>query len=110
MSATAFRHDPGRPLTANDLNALTAILDQHLRVREDQIQALLCSDPGATAPMARHRALALAHAAAAEVDAAMVRITDGSYGRCFRCSRPITPERLYSRPQARLCLACAAEQ
>ncbi|GAA5145902.1 hypothetical protein GCM10023340_15990 [Nocardioides marinquilinus] len=44
----------------------------------------------------------------AEVDAALARVADGSYGVCERCGRPIAPERLEARPTARTCVSCPA--
>ncbi|WP_319804204.1 TraR/DksA family transcriptional regulator [Nocardioides dongkuii] len=44
----------------------------------------------------------------AEVDAALARLADGSYGTCVRCGRPVPPERLAARPAAATCVACAA--
>ncbi|MBM0274952.1 TraR/DksA family transcriptional regulator [Micromonospora tarensis] len=46
----------------------------------------------------------------AELDAALRRVDDGSYGRCERCSRPIPAERLAARPSARTCVACASRR
>jgi DnaK suppressor protein len=43
----------------------------------------------------------------AELDAARERLAEGTYGRCERCGRPIAPERLSARPEARFCIACA---
>ncbi|MET8043845.1 TraR/DksA C4-type zinc finger protein [Micromonospora sp. NPDC005215] len=43
----------------------------------------------------------------AELDVALQRVDDGSYGVCERCSRPIPAERLVARPSARTCVACA---
>jgi DnaK suppressor protein len=43
-----------------------------------------------------------------ELDAAIGRITTGSYGLCERCGLPIAPARLEARPTARRCIACAA--
>ncbi|MCK6065031.1 MULTISPECIES: TraR/DksA family transcriptional regulator [Microbacterium] len=43
----------------------------------------------------------------AEIDAAMARIADGTYGICARCGRPIPAERMKVRPTASLCVACA---
>jgi DnaK suppressor protein len=40
----------------------------------------------------------------AEIDAALRRIEDGTYGVCERCGKPITPERLAAIPWARLCI------
>ena len=43
-----------------------------------------------------------------EVDAALARIEDGTYGTCARCHRPVPVERLRALPTARTCVACAA--
>ncbi|MFG2050465.1 TraR/DksA family transcriptional regulator [Micromonospora sp. NPDC048935] len=43
----------------------------------------------------------------AELDVALRRIDEGSYGICERCFRPIPAERLVARPSARTCVACA---
>ena len=39
-----------------------------------------------------------------EIDAALVRIDDGSYGLCSACGRPISEERLEAVPYATLCI------
>jgi RNA polymerase-binding transcription factor DksA len=44
----------------------------------------------------------------ANVDLALARIEDGSYGSCQRCGQPITAERLTARPAASTCIRCAA--
>jgi RNA polymerase-binding protein DksA len=41
-----------------------------------------------------------------EIDSALGRIDDGSYGKCTNCSREIAPERLEARPWATLCIDC----
>jgi RNA polymerase-binding protein DksA len=43
----------------------------------------------------------------AEVDAALARVAEGSYGTCERCGNPIAPGRLEARPVARTCIDCA---
>jgi DnaK suppressor protein len=43
-----------------------------------------------------------------EIDAALRRIDDGSYGGCERCEEPINPRRLDADPTARLCIDCAS--
>ena len=48
-------------------------------------------------------------AALAAIDAALVRIGEGSYGRCLRRGEPIGRERLEARPAAELCIDCARE-
>jgi DnaK suppressor protein len=67
-------------------------------------------DPeGATIGFERAQLTALRAAARqriAEVDEALARLDDGTYGICERCHRPIAPERLAARPFARTCVTC----
>ena len=46
----------------------------------------------------------------AEIDAALKRIDDGTYGTCTHCGHEIPPERLEARPWATLCIACKRER
>jgi RNA polymerase-binding protein DksA len=39
-----------------------------------------------------------------DIDAALRRVEDGSYGRCQRCGEPIGDERLEAVPAARYCV------
>ena len=41
-----------------------------------------------------------------EIDVALRRIGDGTYGTCARCGEPIPEERLEAVPYATLCLGC----
>ena len=41
-----------------------------------------------------------------EVDAALVRMRDGTYGDCADCDAPIAPARLMAYPTAQRCVAC----
>jgi DnaK suppressor protein len=43
----------------------------------------------------------------AEIDAALQRIEDGTYGICSNCGKSISPERLEALPWATLCIDCA---
>jgi DnaK suppressor protein len=40
----------------------------------------------------------------AQIDRALARIDDGTYGTCERCGKPIGEERLQARPWATLCI------
>ncbi len=40
----------------------------------------------------------------AQIDRALARIEDGSYGTCERCGQPIAADRLRARPWATLCI------
>lgn len=42
----------------------------------------------------------------AEIDQALMRMDEGSYGICVRCSRPIDERRLEAMPTARYDAAC----
>jgi RNA polymerase-binding transcription factor DksA len=45
--------------------------------------------------------------ALSDVDAALLRLTAGTYGRCERCGNPISEARLEAMPTAHRCLDCA---
>ena len=68
-------------------------------------------DPeGATIAFERSQTGALVRQAEehlAEVEAALARLDEGTYGACAVCGRPIPPGRLEARPAARTCVACA---
>ena len=75
----------------------------------DEIQFDDESSEGAAVSVERDRDQALresAMARIAEVDAALVRLDEGSYGRCEHCGRPIAQERLRALPTATLCISC----
>lgn len=40
-----------------------------------------------------------------EIDLALVRVEDGTYGTCLDCGEPIDPQRLRSQPEATRCLS-----
>jgi len=67
-------------------------------------------DPeGATLAFERQHVAALAQAARehlADIDAALSRLAEGSYGTCQTCGQPIGAERLTARPAARTCIGC----
>jgi DnaK suppressor protein len=68
-------------------------------------------DPeGATIAFERQHIAALVSQARerlAEIEAALGRLDEGSYGRCVRCGEKISPERLSARPAAPTCITCA---
>jgi RNA polymerase-binding protein DksA len=45
-----------------------------------------------------------------QVERALVRFDDGTYGLCTNCGRPIDPARLEALPYAQLCLDCQSKQ
>ena len=68
-------------------------------------------DPeGATIAFERSQVGALVRQAEqrlAEVDAALGRLEDGTYGVCVVCGQPIPPARLEVRPTAATCVGCS---
>jgi RNA polymerase-binding transcription factor DksA len=67
------------------------------------------SGEGGTVTVDRERNLALSGQAAIaveEIDYALERIADKTYGYCERCFQPIPKPRLRALPHARLCVAC----
>ena len=45
----------------------------------------------------------------AQIDAALKRIDEGTFGTCTNCGKPIAEERLEARPWASLCIDCQRE-
>jgi DnaK suppressor protein len=45
-----------------------------------------------------------------QLDEALARMEDGSYGVCASCGNPIQPERLEIRPLSVTCVDCASRQ
>jgi RNA polymerase-binding transcription factor DksA len=67
------------------------------------------SGEGGTVTVDRERNLALSGQAALaveEIDYAVERVADKTYGYCERCFQPIPKPRLRALPYARLCVAC----
>ena len=67
------------------------------------------TDDWAVADMMAEQDIALVSrdlAELAEVEAALVRITEGTYGDCSDCGNPIPAARLEAYPTARRCVAC----
>ena len=46
----------------------------------------------------------------AQLDAALHRIEDGSYGTCIDCGKPISRERLEEVPHTRHCVPCKTKK
>ena len=44
-----------------------------------------------------------------EIDLALNRISNGAYGRCTNCGKPIEKKVLDAAPESRLCLTCKKE-
>ena len=98
---------------------LLAELRRHARqVNDEQAAAIEAADDGAreSADVAlrdviQELALKLGEQESqmvADIDQALLRIEEGSYGICVRCGRPIDERRLQAVPTARYDAACQA--
>jgi RNA polymerase-binding transcription factor DksA len=71
-------------------------------------------DPeGATIAFERQHVAALLSQARehlTQIDAAMRKLAEGSYGRCERCGQDIGAARLAARPAATTCMSCASRR
>src|SRR5215212_2998351 len=90
----------------SQLSSLRAELDQQRRFRTEQLEELAveAAEAMATADQNRLQVTRLltlaAEAALSEIDAALQRLEDGSYGVCERCAEPIPWERLEVLPMS----------
>ena len=45
-----------------------------------------------------------------DVEAALAKLDNGTFGDCEGCGQPIPPARLEAKPAARLCMECASKR
>ena len=96
----------------SQLSTLREELDQQRRFRSEQLEelALEAAEGVATADQNRlqvtHALTLAAEWALSEIDSALQRLDEGSYGICERCAEPIPWERLDVLPMSRLCTPC----
>jgi RNA polymerase-binding transcription factor DksA len=110
MDADRQRLEASRLATLDRIGSLTrelgSILDATSLVAADDEH-----DPeGASTAFERQQVSALLEQAAArlaDLDAALARIDNGTYGACERCGSDISIGRLEARPSARTCIRCA---
>ncbi|MEV4412044.1 TraR/DksA C4-type zinc finger protein [Catellatospora sp. NPDC049609] len=115
MSSTSTRETlrRARADTERQIAALTgdlaAVIDASRASNADDEH-----DPeGATIGFERAQVSALLDSARrrlADLDDALRRCEEGTYGACERCGRPIPAERLDLLPSTRTCVACAARR
>ncbi|MFB7599830.1 TraR/DksA family transcriptional regulator [Streptomyces sp. NPDC056160] len=102
--------------TAEDLAALRENLHEQRLFRREQLQQIAASATSREDALLQQRAAAQvevrvqlaasARMVLADVEAALARMADGSYGTCHLCRGPIARERLEIVPQARYCARC----
>ena len=98
--------------------ARVALLGERARTFDELVEAdVVAPEPmtygsqaaAASQVFAQQRDLALRDASERrlhEVDAALARITAGTYGHCAACGEPIAEARLEALPWAALCIGC----
>jgi RNA polymerase-binding transcription factor len=97
-------------LSAEHIAVLRTMLEEQRAFRIDQLTQLHRPEP--TGPLSStdpeiFRSLDTgARAALHDVQAALWRMDEGTYGACVQCNDPIPAERLEILPQTALCLAC----
>jgi RNA polymerase-binding transcription factor DksA len=103
MSTTVTNQQRTAPVSWEQFRvALQAQRADCLRERETALAEAATSMPD---PVSVSRAARLLRTVE-EIDAALERIADGTYGACVRCGRAIPAERLEFRPFAANCVAC----
>lgn len=91
-----------RALASDHAGIVAASLDSNADDEHDPEGSTIAFERSQVAAMVeatRHRLV--------EVDAALARIDDGTYGRCEVCGGAIPAGRLEARPTARTCVSCS---
>ena len=105
-----------KDLSAEDLAALRENLHEQRLFRQEQLRLLGGPVTSRAEDRLRQRAAAQievrvklaasARMVLTDVEAALTRMNEGSYGACHLCRRPVERERLMIVPQARYCARC----
>jgi DnaK suppressor protein len=106
MSAALTAQTTALPAVPIDRSAFSALLaDLRADCIRERESALAESATAVPDPVAVSRAARLLRTVE-EIDAALHRIAEGSYGSCVHCGAAIPPERLELRPFAAGCVGC----
>jgi DnaK suppressor protein len=108
MSTITSVRSTASPATATSWEAFRVLLEEQradcVRQRESALAEAATAMPD---PVAVRRAASMLFAID-EIDAAVDRIAEGTYGRCTLCGVAIPIERLEFRPFAAGCVGCQA--
>ena len=108
MATVINGHATASPATPARWEAFRVLLEEQradrVRQRELALAEVATSMPD---PVAVRRSASML-LTIAEIDAALDRIAEGTYGRCAHCGVAIPVERLTIRPFAAGCVACQA--
>ena len=94
-------------------HALATLRDQHPGTLDEEAEETAASDnhmaETATATLGREIDYTLGENSGqvlADIDSALQRIDDGTYGTCVNCGQEIPVQRLEAHPTASLCIDC----
>jgi DnaK suppressor protein len=93
-------------------HALATLRDEHPGSLDDEVEEVAADNhlaDTASATLGREIDYTLgdnAEQVISEIDAALKRIEDGTYGTCTNCGNEIPRERLEANPWASLCIDC----
>ena len=89
----------------DELRAQITALEKALEEKPDY--GLGRGDPGVTRWELDQALLRRLKQRATELERALSRVGQGTYGICVRCGRPIHPDRLAILPDTQICIKCA---
>lgn len=113
MSPSMTTLSPASTASVRPLRSRRDRLQDERRFRIEQLAALkkeIAANPTLTSDEVTMALRAAAAAVLRDVNAALLRMDAGQYGRCQRCTHPISPDRLDVLPMATLCMPCQYEQ
>jgi RNA polymerase-binding transcription factor len=95
-------------------HALASLRDQHRGSLDEEVEEIAATSDNhlaetATATLGREIDYTLgenSEQVLADIDSALQRIDDGTYGTCVNCGREIPVQRLVAYPAASLCIDC----
>lgn len=95
-------------------HALASLRDQHPGSLDEEVEEIAATSDNhlaetATATLGREIDYTLgenSEQVLADIDSALQRIDDGTYGTCVNCGREIPVQRLEAYPAASLCIDC----
>ncbi|MFC7486315.1 TraR/DksA family transcriptional regulator [Knoellia sp. CPCC 206453] len=109
MEETRSVLEQERQATLDRLTALTGDFDRIVDSSRDSNADDEHDPEGATIAFERSQVDALIHQARAhltEIEAALTRLADDTFGVCAKCGGQILKARLEARPTARTCVTC----
>jgi len=86
-----------------------SLIEKRLRNRQDELRGGLADHPHGRRADPRYRYESSPQLELREVESALRRLEDRTYGICRQCGQPIADGRLYAVPHTDRCNHCVAE-